>query len=213
MGKPERTRNHGNCCFAREALPTLDICNLIHRKLTQIRQPLLAHVGVETELFDSNPKIGLYGVYPLHTQECGERQKTMTPSMTTGYSVDTLAPLYALPDLSGEKSKKSRTGIPRVIENASIDSKEGAFRPRSMRLRKSTEMSRNSAKSSCVIFRSFRIERNFLPKSFRNVATTRVWLYVRRQYTEYYYGFRELRPTSQDAVFTPFMSLIDRGSQ
>jgi hypothetical protein len=137
----------------------------------------------------------------------------MTPSITTGYSVDTLAPLYALPGLSGEKSKKSRTGIPRVIENASMDSKEGAFRPRSMRLRKSTEMSRNSAKSSCVIFRSLRIERNFLPKSFRNVATTRVCLYGRRRYTEYYYGFWRARLTPQDAVFTLFQFLIDRDSQ
>jgi len=113
----------------------------------------------------------------------------MTPSNTTGYSVGRLGGNYALEGFSGAKSKKSRIGTPNVIENASIDSKEGALKPRSTMLRKSTEIPRSSAKASCVMPRSLRMERNFLPNNFRNVTTFQVWRSERDKNTEYHYGF------------------------
>ena len=113
----------------------------------------------------------------------------MTPSNTTGYSVVRLGGDYALDGLSGAKSKKSLTGTPNVMENVSIDSKEGALTPRSTMLRKSTEISRSSAKVSCVMPRPLRMERNFLPNNFRNVATFQVWRSEQDKNTEYHYGF------------------------
>lgn len=70
-----------------------------------------------------------------------------------------------------------------------MDSKEGAFRPRSMRLRKSIEMSRFSANCCWVMPRRLRIERSFLPNCFRKVATSEVWLSKLHKNTEHYYGF------------------------
>lgn len=126
----------------------------------------------------------------------------MTPKLATGYSVCTLAGSQALEPFSGAKSKKSRTGIPSVIENVSIDSNEGAFKPRSTRLRKSTEISRSSANSSWVMFRSLRNDRSLLPNNFRSVATLRVLRSSDSYDTEHYYGyfFLESPNTGDDLV-------------
>jgi len=59
-----------------------------------------------------------------------------------------------------------------MIENASIDSNDGALIPRSTRLKKSIEISRSSANCSWVISRLWRIERSFFPNCFRRVGTT-----------------------------------------
>jgi hypothetical protein len=61
-------------------------------------------------------------------------------SGTMGYDFAWLGIKWNYAAVSEEKSKKSRTRIPSVMEKDSIDSKEGAFNPRSMRFRKSTEM-------------------------------------------------------------------------
>jgi len=164
-------REHGNRSFAGKARPALDICDLVYGQLAQFSQFLLTQVQVEPQTFDAYAEIRLYGLYPLHTSKSGEASQLMTPSITTGYSFDILGDDYALEDFSGAKSKKSRTGIPRVIENTSIDSKEGAFSPRSTRLRKSTEILRSSANSSCVMSRSLRNARSLFPNNFRRVAT------------------------------------------
>jgi hypothetical protein len=113
----------------------------------------------------------------------------MTPSNITGYSHCRVGLGLCLGKPPDEKSKKSRAGIPNVIEKASIDSKEGAFRPLSTRLKKSTDISRSSANCSCVIPRSLRIDRSFFPNCFRKVPTVRVWLTGVRYNTEQYYGY------------------------
>jgi hypothetical protein len=77
------------------------------------------------------------------------------------------------------------------MEKASIDSKEGAFSPRSIRLKKSIEISRTSANCSWVIPLRLRIERSFLPNCFRKVATLEVCFRRFGKYTEYDYGFAE----------------------
>jgi hypothetical protein len=155
-------------------------------------------------------QIRLDWLYPLHIPQWGlvRANSLMTRSNTTGYSADTFGCNYVLWGFSGAKSKKSRTGIPKVIENASIDSKEGAPRPRSTMLRKSTEMSRSSANSSCVMPRVLRMDRSFFPNSFRNVATYRVWALGRFHNTEYYYGSVCEGCLCTDEVCTPVAYLI-----
>ncbi len=54
-------------------------------------------------------------------------------------------------------------------------SNEGAFLPRSIKLRKSTDMPTSSANSSCVIRRVARISRNRSPNLFRNVAIRKMF--------------------------------------
>jgi hypothetical protein len=51
---------------------------------------------------------------------------------------------------SALKSNKSRTGILSLSDIFSSTSNDGEFRPRSIKLRKSTEIPNNSANSSCV---------------------------------------------------------------
>jgi len=185
----ECSSKHGDGCFTRKVLAAFDVGNLINGKFTKLCEFLLAHVRAKSQLFDTDAEIGLNRLYPFHIFECVQLQFLMTPSNTTGYSVGRLGGDYALDGLSGAKSKKSLTGTPSVMEKVSIDSKEGALTPRSTMLRKSTEISRSSAKSSCVIPRPLRIERNFLPNSFRKVATFQVWRNEQDNNTEYHYGF------------------------
>jgi hypothetical protein len=86
------------------------------------------------------------------------------------------------------------------MEKASIDSKEGALSPRSIRLKKSTEISKTSENCSCVILLRLRIERSFLPNCFRRVATLEVCFLLFGKYTEYDYGFikvQALHPSHQ----------------
>jgi hypothetical protein len=69
-----------------------------------------------------------------------------------------------------------------------MDSKEGALSPRSIRLKKSIEMSRSSENCSCVISRSLRIDRSFFPNCFRRVDTPEVCPSNPCNNTERYYG-------------------------
>ena len=62
-----------------------------------------------------------------------------------------------------------------MIENVSMDSKDGAFKPRSIRLKKSIEISKSSANCSWVIPSRLRIDRSFFPNCLRKVATHEVW--------------------------------------
>jgi hypothetical protein len=123
------------------ALSTLNIAYLILREANQICQAQLAQPLAQTKLPDTNAKFGLNY---FHTKKCGEFDNFKTPSDITGYDLYKLGIECAFEGGSGEKSKKSFTGIPRVIENDSMDSKEGALSPRSTRLKKSIEMSRSS---------------------------------------------------------------------
>lgn len=86
----ECTCKHGNRSFAREVLSSLDICDLIHGYLTQFGQILLTQVRVESQFLDTYAEVGLNGLYPLHTPKCGKSASLMTPSISTGYSIDTL---------------------------------------------------------------------------------------------------------------------------
>ncbi len=171
ISKSESRCEQRKGCFAREVLAAFNVGNLIYGQFAQVRKLLLTHVRIESQFLDSDPEIWLNWLYPFHTSECVQPWLLMTPSITTGYSVDILGGNYALEGFWEEKSKKYRIGTPNARENASIDSKEGAPTPRSTILRKSTEIPRSSANSSCVMPRSVRIERSFLPNNFRNVAT------------------------------------------
>jgi hypothetical protein len=68
--------------------------------------------------------------------------------MTTDYYLRVGGEIDVEGEGSPPKSKKSFTGIPSVIEKDSIDSKEGAFNPLSIRLKKSMEISKSSANRS-----------------------------------------------------------------
>ena len=126
-------------------LSTLNIADLILRKANQICQGQLAKPLAQTKLSDTNAKFGLNY---LHNKKCEKFDNLKTPSDITGYDVYKLGVECAFEGGSGEKSKKSFTGIPRIIENDSMDSKEGALSPRSTRLKKSIEMSRSSENCS-----------------------------------------------------------------
>jgi hypothetical protein len=118
---------------------------LTFKQLAQISELLLPHIPLEAKLLNTDTEVWLNR---LRTKKCGDFAFPITPSDITGYDLSRLGMNYAFGTTSGAKSKKSRTGILSVIENDSIDSKEGAFNPRSTRLRKSTEISRSSANCS-----------------------------------------------------------------
>ncbi len=65
------------------------------------------------------------------------------------------------------KTKSSLTGIPSWAEKTSRFSKDGALIPRSIRLRKSTEISSSSANFSWLIFLASRIALRRLPNFSR----------------------------------------------
>lgn len=65
---------HGDGHLAGKALSAFNICDLIHRKLTQVCQFLLTHICVEAEFLDSDPKTWLDGLYPLHTSKFREKR-------------------------------------------------------------------------------------------------------------------------------------------
>jgi hypothetical protein len=73
------------------------------------------------------------------------------------------------------KSKRSATDIRSRLAILSRVSNEGAFLPRSIRLRKSTDTSRASANRSWVIRRCARISRNRRPNFSLSVATWNVF--------------------------------------
>jgi hypothetical protein len=79
--------------------------------------------------------------------------------------------------------------VPNLPPKLEFDGAINALK-RSIRLRKSIEMSRFSANCCWVIPRRLRIERSFLPNCFRKVATSAVWLSRLQKNTEHYYGFR-----------------------
>lgn len=176
--------------FACEVLTPLDVRYLIDGHLTCIRELSLRQSCSVAQQSNANPEVGLQRFDTFHISECGQTRFLMTPSITTGYGVTTLGFVYALESFAGPKSKKSRTGTPNAIEKTSIDSKDGAPTPRSIMLRKSTDIPRSSAKFSCVMPRSVRIERSFLPNNFRKVDTFRVWRNSPCGNTEYYYGLQ-----------------------
>ena len=65
--------------------------------------------------------------------------------------------------------KSWETGMPSCAENASRFSNEGALIPRSIKLRKSTEIPSNSANSSWLIFLARRIPLSRLPNLSRRL--------------------------------------------
>lgn len=73
------------------------------------------------------------------------------------------------------KVKRSATDILKRLAILSRVSNEGAFLPRSIRLRKSTDTSSASANCSCVIRRWARISRRCLPNFCLSVATWTVF--------------------------------------
>ncbi len=73
------------------------------------------------------------------------------------------------------KVKRSATGSLKRRAILSRVSNDGAFLPRSIRLRKSTDKSSVSANCSCVIRRCARISRRCLPNFCLSVATWRVF--------------------------------------
>jgi len=68
------------------------------------------------------------------------------------------------------KVKSCETGTPNRAENTSRFSNDGAFMPRSIRLKKSTEISSNSANSSWLFFLDRRIDRMRLPNFSRRLV-------------------------------------------
>jgi hypothetical protein len=88
------------------------------------------------------------GCFSPFAKTVGISDISLTRSQVTGYDLGKLWDDRDGVRVSGAKSKKSRTGIPRVMEKPSIESNDGAFTPRSILLRKSIEMSRSSANSS-----------------------------------------------------------------
>jgi hypothetical protein len=145
LRNPEGTGEKRQGLLSDPALSTLNIADLILREANQICQGQLAQPFAQTKLSDTNAKFWLNY---FHNKKCGEFDNFRTPSDITGYDLYKLGVECAFEGGSGEKSKKSFTGIPRVIENDSMDSKEGALSPRSTRLKKSIEMSRSSENCS-----------------------------------------------------------------
>lgn len=141
----QRTPEKRQGLFSDPALSPFDIADLILRKPNPICKLQLAQSLIQTKPFDADSEIGLND---LHGKKCGDVESLRTPSVITGYDLCKLGFFCACGFRSGEKSKKSRTGTPSVIEKASIDSKEGAFSPLSIRLKKSIEISKNSANCS-----------------------------------------------------------------
>jgi hypothetical protein len=72
------------------------------------------------------------------------------------------------------KVNKNATGTPSPVAIDSSFSKEGAFLPRSIRLKKSTDIPIISAKSSWLFPRSWRIWRTRSPNCFRRVSKIRL---------------------------------------
>jgi len=68
------------------------------------------------------------------------------------------------------KSNNTITGTRSFLAMCSMVSNDGAFLPRSIKLRKSTEIPTNSANLSWDIFRSSRIVRSRCPNSFLSVG-------------------------------------------
>src|SRR6266550_4454862 len=74
---------------------------------------------------------------------------------------------------SSERVKSSPCDMPSCMEKTSRFSNERALIPRSIRLRKSTEISSNSANCSWLIFRASRIPFILKPNLSRKLATSR----------------------------------------
>ena len=71
---------------------------------------------------------------------------------------------------SHSKTNNSDTGTPSWFENTSRFSNDGALMPRSIRLRKSTEMPRSSANCSWLMLREDRIPLRRWPKFSRKLG-------------------------------------------
>src|SRR6266536_2618031 len=100
-----------------------------------------------------------------------ERLAAISRNMATTQIVVALRPLFLNYGYGGSKLKSAETDMPSCVENTSRFSKEGALIPRSIKLRKSTEIPRSSANCSWLIPLAERMDLTRFPNLSRRLAT------------------------------------------